>query len=80
MKRLTPFQKNLLRVLAFGGIIHHWWHDTKEDVTLINDGDFFDVRLDTFRKMRDAELITKTKSPHEDCDAYIISKLGEKKI
>ena len=78
--KLTKHQKNVLRILAFGGSIHHWWHETKEDVTLINDEDFFDIRLDTFRKLRDAELIAKTKSLHEDCDTYILSRLGEKKI
>ena len=78
--RLTKHQKNILRILAFGGYIQHWWQESYEDVTLIDGDDFLEIRIDTFRKLRDAELIVKTKSPHEHCDTYIISKIGEKKI
>ena len=79
--RLTKHQKNILRILSFGGKISHWWQESYEDVTLAdNEDNFYDIRIDTFRKLRDAELITRVKSPHDSCDFFVLSKAGEAKL
>ena len=76
--RLTKHQKNILRILSFGGKISHWWQESYEDVTLAdNEDNFYDIRIDTFRKLRDADLIAEVKSPHPDCVFFELSNSGK---
>jgi uncharacterized protein YjhX (UPF0386 family) len=75
--RLTKHQKNILRMLSFGGRISHWWQESYEDISLTdNEDNFYAIRIDTFRKLRDAGLIERTKSPHDSCDFFELSNSG----